>query len=85
MTSDEVEHSSAIHSSPATTVGEALALIRESGADCLMVVESGRMVGVVTEHDLAHPALREGLGPADSVEAALTRDAIFLCPERIPS
>ena len=84
MVAGEVQHPVAIHCGPATTVAEALGLLRGSGVDCLLVVESGRMVGVVTEHELTHRRSGAGLGPADSIALVLTRDAVYLRPERNP-
>ena len=84
MAAGEVKHPSAIHCGAATTVAEALGLIRGSDVDCLVVVECGRMVGVVTEHELTHRRPGERLGPADSIALALTRDTVYLRPERNP-
>ena len=84
MVAGEMQHPVAIHCGPATTVAEALGLLRGSGVDCLLVVESGRMVGVVTEHELTHRRSGAGLGPADSIALVLTRDAVYLRPERNP-
>ena len=84
MQAGEVQHPVAIHCGPATTVAEALRLLRRSGVDWLVVVESGRMVGVVTERELTHRRSGKGLDPADSIAMILTRDAVYLRPERNP-
>jgi CBS domain-containing protein len=37
--------------SPEMTTLEAIALMREHGIGCLPVVQDGRLIGIVTEHD----------------------------------
>jgi CBS domain-containing protein len=44
--------------SPETTTLEALRLMCDHDVDCLLVVEGGRLVGLVAERDLLHAATR---------------------------
>ena len=84
METRRATHPLAIYCGRTTTISQALGLLQASGADCCIVVEGGRRVGLLTEADLAVRAEGSGLGPLDTVELVLTHDAAFLHPERSP-
>lgn len=76
----EVGYPLAVYCHRATPIGQALGLLQASGADCCIVVEGGRRVGILTEDDLAARAVGAGLGSHDPVEvvlAVLTGEAVF--------
>jgi CBS domain-containing protein len=64
----EVMDGSPLTVGPATPVAEALALMRREGVDCLPVLDGGRLVGLVTVHDLMRvmAEMLAGAGPAAS-------------------
>jgi signal-transduction protein with cAMP-binding, CBS, and nucleotidyltransferase domain len=47
---------------PGMAVAGAIALMHENGADCLLVTESGRLVGIFTDRDAAVKAVDKRLG-----------------------
>lgn len=47
---------------PETSLEEALALMRRHGTSCLPVLDDGRLVGIVTEHDVTRLVARSGEG-----------------------
>jgi CBS domain-containing protein/gamma-glutamyl:cysteine ligase YbdK (ATP-grasp superfamily) len=52
----EVMHRNPITASPSTTTLEAIELMRKNKVACLPVVQDGRLVGIVTEHDFLRVA-----------------------------
>lgn len=49
-----------VHLSPAQTVAEAIALLRQEGVGCLLVCDRERVVGIFTERDLLLRVLAQG-------------------------
>jgi CBS domain-containing protein len=45
------------------------------------VVEAGRLVGVVTDRDIAVRAVAQGLGPDTAVREVMTPDPVCVAPE----
>ncbi|MGA2663387.1 MAG: CBS domain-containing protein [Nitrososphaerales archaeon] len=67
---------------PDTTVVEAAKKMRETQTGCLVVVEGPRAVGIITERDLVHRVLAEGLPPAGlKVSRVMTKDPVTIGPE----
>jgi CBS domain-containing protein len=63
--------------SPDQTVREAALLMREHDCGCIPVVEdteTNRIVGVVTDRDIACRCTAEGKGPETAVAEIMTRD-----------
>jgi CBS domain-containing protein len=69
---------------PDTNVGEVATLMRENDCGSIPVVEnttSNRLVGTVTDRDLAIRVLAEGKGPEVPVRAVMTADPVTCVPE----
>jgi CBS domain-containing protein len=69
---------------PETTVGEAATLMRDNDCGSIPVVEnttSNRLVGTVTDRDLAIRVLAAGRGPDVLVREAMTPDPVTCVPE----
>jgi CBS domain-containing protein len=69
---------------PETTAGEAATLMRDNDCGSIPVVEnttSNRLVGTVTDRDLAIRVLAEGKGPDVLVRDAMTPGPITCVPE----
>lgn len=57
---------------PDQTLREAAALMREAGSGSIVVYENDRMVGMITDHDIAVRAIAEGLGCDAKVRAIMS-------------
>jgi CBS domain-containing protein len=69
---------------PETSVGEAATLMRDHDCGSIPVVEnttSSRLVGTVTDRDLAIRVLAEGKGPDVLVREVMTPDPVTCVPE----
>src|SRR5918994_4327892 len=69
---------------PETTVGEAATLMRDNDCGSIPIVENtttGRLVGTVTDRDLAIRVLAAGKGPDVPVREAMTADPVTCVPE----
>lgn len=69
---------------PDTTVQDVAALMRDNDCGSIPVVEntsSNRLIGTVTDRDLAIRVLAEGKGPDVRVREVMTRDPITSVPE----
>lgn len=68
---------------PEITVREAARLMREHDCGCIPVIEgdSRRLVGVVTDRDIACRCVADGLGPKTPVGEIMTRDPQRCHPE----
>jgi CBS domain-containing protein len=69
---------------PDTTVGEAATLMRDNDCGSIPVVEnttSSRLVGTVTDRDLAIRVLAVGNGPNVLVREVMTPDPVTCVPE----
>jgi CBS domain-containing protein len=72
------------HCTPETTAQEAAALMRDHDCGSIPVVEnptSKRLVGTVTDRDLAIRALAEGRGPETLIREVMTPDPVTCIPE----
>lgn len=64
-----------VHSiAPDATIGEAARLMSEKDVGALPVVEDKRLVGMVTDRDIAVRATAAGMGAESSVRDIMTRD-----------
>ena len=69
---------------PNETVGDAARLMREHDCGCIPVVENketDRLVGVVTDRDIACRCTAENKGPDTRVEEAMSRDPKCCSPD----
>lgn len=69
---------------PDETVGEAARLMKEHDCGCIPVVEdkeTDRLVGVVTDRDIACRCTAEGKGPDTPVAEAMSRDPKCCSPD----
>ncbi|MGH9363110.1 MAG: CBS domain-containing protein [Thermoanaerobaculia bacterium] len=68
---------------PDQTVREAARLMAQNDCGSIPVVEgsSRRLVGVITDRDLAIRVLAEGRGPDTPVGEVMTRDPVFCGPD----
>ena len=69
---------------PDTTVGDVATLMRDNDCGSIPVVENtttGRLVGTVTDRDLAIRVLAAGKGPDVPVREAMTPDPVTCVPE----
>jgi CBS domain-containing protein len=71
------------HVSPGTCVYDAIELMAEKHVGALMVVEDGKLVGVVSERDYARKVILQGRASKQTpVSEIMTSPAIFLTPEQ---
>lgn len=69
--------------SPGDTVFESLELMADKGVGALVVLDDGRLVGIVTERDYARKVILEGKSSKNSsVEEIMTRRVLCVGPER---
>jgi CBS domain-containing protein len=68
--------------SPATSAREAAQVMREVDAGALPVVEGERVVGIVTDRDLALRVLGEGRGPETPIGEVATTDVVSVRREQ---
>ena len=67
--------------SPGTSVYDALAVMADYDIGALLVVEEGRLLGVVSERDYARKVILQGRSSRDtSVSAIMTPDLITVTP-----
>jgi CBS domain-containing protein len=72
----EAVRRSGVGVSPGTTVGETASVMESSGVGSIVVIDDGRLVGVVTDRDLVRRELACGL-PADArVDAVMSAPVI---------
>lgn len=62
------------------TVAEAISLMRRRSVGCVLVVDRGRLAGIVTERDVLHKVLSRGGGvaPRDPVTRVMTADPVVV-------
>ena len=63
--------------SPDQTIREAARAMADLGIGALPVAEGDRLVGMVTDRDIAVRAVAEGLGPETLVRAVMTSDVKY--------
>jgi len=65
---------------PGATVAEAIDLMRRQAVGCVLVVDRGRLAGIVTERDILRKVLASGGGvsPAEPVTKLMTADPVVV-------
>jgi len=53
--------------------------MRRAGVDCLPVRESGRLVGMISEHDIAYRAIANGFNPAKTTARNVMSNEVAWC------
>ena len=67
--------------SPADTVSTCVALMCERDVGALLVLEDGRLVGILSERDCVRRVMAAGLDPATTtVKEIMTRDVVVAWP-----
>src|SRR5436305_10486201 len=65
-----------------TSLKEAAKVMRDMDIGDVVVVDSDRLVGVVTDRDIVVRAVAEGIGPADTtLGSVVSRDLVTITPE----
>jgi CBS domain-containing protein len=64
--------------SPAQTVAQAVALMRQAQVGCLLVCEGEQMVGILTERDLMRRVLAPGKALTHPVSECMTRNPVVV-------
>lgn len=77
----EIMTSTVVTATPAMTLREAAALLRDGDMGSVPVVESGRLVGILTDRDIVVRAIAEGKGPETPVSEAMTSNVFSVGPE----
>ena len=67
---------------PETTAQEAAQLMKTEDVGSLPIVEDGRLVGVITDRDLAIRALAEGRGAETAVNEIASKDLVTVDPQQ---
>ena len=67
---------------PETTAREAAQLMKTEDVGSLPIVEDGRLVGVITDRDLAIRALAEGRGAETAVTEIASKDLVTVDPQQ---
>jgi CBS domain-containing protein len=67
---------------PDTSVQHAARLMREADVGSLPVLEGERVVGVVTDRDIALRVVGDGKGPDTPVEEVASRDIVSVRPDQ---
>lgn len=69
------------HARPDDTVFEALQLLAKYEAGALMVMEQGRLIGVISERDYTRKIALQGRSSKDTlVKEIMTRDVLYVTP-----
>lgn len=67
--------------SPELSIRQAAELMTEQRVSALLVVETGRLCGIVTDRDLRSRCLAAGLDPATPIAAIMSREVASIGPE----
>lgn len=68
--------------SPSASVAEAVALLNEMKAGCVLVMDAGKLVGIFTDRDIVRRVLPTGRALADATVAEyMTKDPEVLGPD----
>jgi CBS domain-containing protein len=63
--------------SPAQPIREAARLMKQRDTGCLPVGENDRLVGMITDRDIAVHAVAEGKGPDTPVQDVMTKEVLY--------
>jgi CBS domain-containing protein len=67
---------------PATTAQEAATLMKSEDIGSLPIVEGNKLVGVITDRDVAIRIVAEGRGPDTTVGEIASKDVVTVDPEQ---
>ena len=68
---------------PSATVYEALGVMAERGIGAVLVLEDGRLVGILSERDYARQVVLKGKASKDTpVRDIMTTSVVYVTPER---
>jgi CBS domain-containing protein len=71
---------------PNASVEDAAKMMKEVGRGCLIVIEKGKPVGIITERDMVHKVLAERVTPKKTrVSAIMSKPVITVGPEALVS
>ncbi|NCW98768.1 MAG: CBS domain-containing protein [Betaproteobacteria bacterium] len=71
-----------IHTNPAVSVKDAMALMVDKKIHCLVVFEDEKMCGIISDRDYAHKIVAKGLDPEQlSVGDIMTKNVITISRE----
>jgi CBS domain-containing protein len=74
-----VDHRPPVWLAPTATVAEAIDLMRRQAVGCVLVVDRGRLAGIVTERDVLRKVLaRGGAPPAGAVTTIMTANPVVV-------
>ena len=67
---------------PSSTIGEAATIMRQDDCGSVPIVDSGRLVGIITDRDIVVRVLAGGKDPKTTrVSDAMTADPVTVSPE----
>jgi CBS domain-containing protein len=69
--------------SPATSIRDAARTMQERNISCVLVVDDGRLAGILTTGDLTNRVVAGGVDPGVPVASVMTRDPFSLEPEAL--
>lgn len=68
--------------SPSATIREAAQLMKKEDVGSLLVLEKGKLIGIVTEEDFTEKVLAEGLNPEKTkISEVMIKELITITPE----
>ncbi len=68
---------------PTDSLRQAVVVMAEKGAGAMPVVDDGGVVGIVSERDIAHRAVLEGIdGGTTAVSEVMTTDVLCIAPDQ---
>ena len=68
--------------SPGSTIGEAATIMRQDDCGSVPIVDSGRLVGIITDRDIVVRVLAGGKDPKTTrVSEAMTADPVTIAPD----
>ena len=67
---------------PDTSAQEAARMLKSEDVGALPIVEDGRLIGVITDRDLAVRIVAEGRGPDTAVSGIASKDVVTIDPQQ---
>lgn len=72
-----------IHIGSGATIGEAASLMDERNVSSLLIIDDGRLIGILTDRDLRRRVLAKGRGPETPVAEVMTKDPLTVDPSML--